>query len=43
MDDKLKYDDLTHNIIGCAMSVHTELGNGFQEAIYQRCLEIEMT
>src|SRR3569833_2969525 len=43
MDDKLKYDDLTHNIIGCAMSVHTELGNGFQEAIYQRCLEIEMS
>lgn len=41
-EDKLKYDDLTHKIIGCAMQVHTELGNGFQEAIYQRSLEIEM-
>lgn len=42
MDDKLKYDDLTHKIIGCAMRVHTELANGFQEVIYQRSLEIEM-
>jgi len=25
------------------MQVHTGLGNGFQEAIYQRSLEIEMT
>lgn len=24
------------------MKVHNELGNGFQEVIYQRCLEIEM-
>ena len=36
-------DDLTHKIIGCAMQVHKALGNGFQEVIYQRCMEIEMT
>lgn len=35
-------DPLTHAIIGCAMKVHTTLGNGFQEVIYQRCLGIEM-
>ena len=35
-------DQLTHNIIGCAMKVHNTLGNGFQEVIYQRCLAIEM-
>ncbi|HKJ30904.1 MAG TPA: GxxExxY protein [Balneolales bacterium] len=35
-------DDLTYNIIGCAMKVHSTLGNGFQEVIYQRALAIEM-
>lgn len=34
---------LTHKIIGCAMQVHTTLGNGFQEVIYQRALAIEFT
>ena len=37
-----KYSDLTGKIIGCAMQVHSTLGNGFQEVIYQRCLAIEM-
>lgn len=36
------YGDLTHAIIGCAMKVHTTLGNGFQEIIYQRALAIEL-
>ncbi len=35
-------DQLTYQIIGCAMKVHSALGNGFQEVIYQRCLAIEM-
>ena len=34
-------DDLTYKIIGCAMKVHSTLGNGFQEVIYQRALAIE--
>jgi GxxExxY protein len=49
-----KYSDLTGSIIGCAMEVHNQLGNGFQaclpkgsmarrqEVIYQRSLSIEM-
>mgnify|MGYP000880672987 FL=1 len=39
----MKYEDLTRKIIGCAMKVHSTLGNGFQEVIYQRALAIEMT
>jgi GxxExxY protein len=42
MNEQLKHEDITHKIIGCAMRVHTILGNGFQEIIYQRALEIEM-
>jgi len=41
--EEYKYSELTSKIIGCAMAVHRALGNGFQEVIYQRALEIEMT
>ena len=37
----MQQDEITFKIIGCAMKVHTTLGNGFQEVIYQRCLAIE--
>jgi len=40
--DNLLHGDLTRRIIGCAMRVHSTLGNGFQEVIYQRALAIEM-
>lgn len=40
---KAEIDKLTHRIIGCCMKVHSTLGNGFQEVIYQRALAIEMT
>ena len=38
----MKHEELTKKIIGCAMTVHSTLGNGFQEVIYQRCLQIEL-
>ena len=42
MSKDYAYANITSKIIGCAMQVHTTLGNGFQEVIYQRCLAIEM-
>ncbi len=41
--EEYKYSALTSKIIGCAMTVHKTLGNGFQEVIYQRALRIEMS
>ncbi len=38
----MKHEELTHKIIGCDMKVHSTLGNGFQEVIYQRAMNIEM-
>ena len=42
INDQYKYSELTSKIIGCAMTVHKALGNGFQEVIYQRALAIEL-
>jgi GxxExxY protein len=40
--EEYKYSELTGRIIKCAMEVHNYLGNGFQEAVYQRALEYEL-
>lgn len=41
--EEYKYSEITEKIIGCAMKVHSTLGNGFQEVIYQRALALELS
>ena len=38
----MKYKDITERIIGSAIKIHNTFGNGFQEVIYQRAMELEM-
>jgi GxxExxY protein len=40
--DLAAYTPFTHRIISCAMRVHSILGVGFPEVIYQRALGIEL-
>lgn len=40
--DTLLYREDVFKIVGAAIEVHTELGNGFLEPVYQRALEIEL-
>ena len=42
-EDQFEDSELTRSIIGCAMRVHSRLGCGFLEIIYQRSLGIELT
>lgn len=40
--EELKHKEITEKIIGASFDVHSFLGNGFQEVIYQRALAWEM-
>lgn len=40
--DKLLHKELTYQMIGILYKVHTNLGCGFTEKIYQRAIEIEL-
>ncbi len=42
INEEYKYSEMTGKIIGAAMDVHSFLGNGFQEVIYQRSFSYEM-
>lgn len=36
-------DELTYEIIGAAIEVHTQLGPGLLESVYHECMKIELT
>ena len=38
----MELNDLTYEIIGCAYTVHSELGPGMLESTYEVCLEYEL-
>ncbi|MBO6573548.1 MAG: GxxExxY protein [Balneola sp.] len=41
MSTDMKYQDITKKILAASFDVHSFLGNGFQEVIYQRALSHE--
>lgn len=40
--DSMEINELTSKIIGAAMRVHSELGPGLLESVYQKCMEYEL-
>ena len=43
MNEELVYKEESFKIIGACMKVHSILGSGFLEAVYQEALEMEFT
>jgi GxxExxY protein len=38
----MKFDDLTNQVIGCAIEVHKQLGPGLSGYVYKKCLVNEL-
>lgn len=38
----MKYEELTEKIIGCAYKVYNQMGFGFLESVYEKCMLIEL-
>lgn len=43
MTQKIQFDDLSNQVIGCALEVHRSLGPGLLETTYEQCLAHELT
>ena len=42
-ETKLKFDELSNKVLGCAIEVHRELGPGLLESTYEQCLAYELS
>ena len=42
-EEKILYRELSYKIVGLAMQVHTELGYGFLEKVYENALMISLS
>ena len=38
----MQYQEITEKIIGCAYQVYNQMGYGFLESVYEKCLLIEL-
>ena len=43
MNSKILYKEESYELIGACFNVYKEMGSGFLEAVYQKCLEIEFS
>lgn len=43
MKEPIEFDDLSKQVIGCALEVHRNLGPGLLESTYEHCLAHELT
>jgi GxxExxY protein len=39
---EVEYQDLTEKIIGCAFRVYNQMGFGFLESVYEKCMRLEL-
>ena len=39
----MKFDKLSHTVIGCSIEVHSQLGPGLLESTYEQCLAHELS
>lgn len=40
---RVKFDELSNKVLGCAIEVHRELGPGLLETTYEQCLAYELS
>jgi len=43
MNTNMEFDELSQNVIGCAIEVHRNLGSGLLESSYRQCLACELS